>query len=86
MTGAAQLLHVKQGTGGYPSFKSPTRSLPGHQQKGALTAARVGIFNAVLVRYMRFICSNGLVCNSRDTQRINLQSWSSQKPHCSLLP
>lgn len=86
MTGADQLLHVKLGAGGYPSFKMPTGSLPGlvlsgHQQKGALTAAIVRIFNAVLVSYMRFICFSGSVCYIRGTHRINLQSWSSsQKP------
>lgn len=56
MSGASQLLHVKLGAGGYLSFRMPTCSLPGlvlcgHQQKGALTAARVKIFNAVLVSY-----------------------------------
>lgn len=45
----------------------------------ALTVARVEISNAVLVSYMRFICSAGSVCYVRGTQRINLQSWSSQK-------
>lgn len=76
MTGAAQLLHVKLGAGGYSSLKMPTGALPGlvlcgHQQKGALTAAIIRIFNAVLVSYMRFICSSGSVCYIRGTHRIN---------------
>lgn len=90
MTGAAQLLHVKLGAGGYLSLKMPTCSLPGlvlcgHQQKGALRASRVRIFNAVLVSYLRFICSTGSLCYIRGTHRINLQSWSSpQGPHSHL--